>query len=30
MFSAQSGEKREEIAALYEGAHWEDYTVKVG
>ena len=29
MFSAQSGEKREEIAALYEGAHWEDYTVKV-
>ena len=29
MFSSQSGEKREEIAALYEGAHWEDYTVKV-
>ena len=29
MFCAQSGEKRAEIAALYENANWPDYAVKV-
>ena len=29
MFSAQSGEKREELAALFESGVWADYAVKV-
>ena len=29
MFYAQSVERRGELAALYENADWEDYTVKV-
>ena len=29
MFCAQGAQKREEIAALYEGARWKDYAAKV-
>ena len=29
LFSTQGEEKREEIAALYEGANWTDYAIKV-
>ena len=29
IFCAQSGEKREELLSLYDGANWADYTVKV-